>query len=153
MLPWVLAINFVAKLFYFYCCVSSTLNCGLYGLADFKNVSIVGHYVKDRTKDAQFIIIRQVWYFNNVFTQCINKSSLNQSNTYRGILVLLAALGTICLNWLIVLLVFIKLIIAQRASLSIHVVLWCAKKLHDGFVSFPVDVELQNFQCPMYYLY
>lgn len=27
-------------------------------LADFKNVSIVGHYVKDRTKDAQFIIIR-----------------------------------------------------------------------------------------------
>lgn len=24
---------------------------------DFKNVSIVGHYVKDRTKDAQFIII------------------------------------------------------------------------------------------------
>uniref|UniRef100_A0A9I9EJ05 RecF/RecN/SMC N-terminal domain-containing protein n=1 Tax=Cucumis melo TaxID=3656 RepID=A0A9I9EJ05_CUCME len=25
---------------------------------DFKNVSIVGHYVKDRTKDAQFIIIR-----------------------------------------------------------------------------------------------
>lgn len=29
-------------------------NCG----ADFKNVSIVGHYVKDRTKDAQFIIIR-----------------------------------------------------------------------------------------------
>jgi hypothetical protein len=27
-------------------------------LIDFKNVSIVGHYVKDRTKDAQFIIIR-----------------------------------------------------------------------------------------------
>ncbi|XP_059451340.1 structural maintenance of chromosomes protein 4-like [Corylus avellana] len=25
--------------------------------ADFKNVSIVGHYVKDRTKDTQFIII------------------------------------------------------------------------------------------------
>lgn len=33
---------------------------GSYGLADFKNVSIVGHYVKDRTKDAQFIIIRLV---------------------------------------------------------------------------------------------
>lgn len=29
-------------------------------IADFKNVSIVGHYVKDRTKDAQFIIIRLV---------------------------------------------------------------------------------------------
>ena len=28
------------------------------GIVDFKNVSIVGHYVKDRTKDAQFIIIR-----------------------------------------------------------------------------------------------
>lgn len=27
-------------------------------VTDFKNVSIVGHYVKDRTKDAQFIIIR-----------------------------------------------------------------------------------------------
>lgn len=27
-------------------------------VSDFKNVSIVGHYVKDRTKDAQFIIIR-----------------------------------------------------------------------------------------------
>jgi hypothetical protein len=26
--------------------------------ADFKNVSIVAHYIKDRTKDAQFIIIR-----------------------------------------------------------------------------------------------
>ncbi|KAK7410936.1 hypothetical protein VNO78_02176 [Psophocarpus tetragonolobus] len=26
---------------------------------DFKNVSIVGHYVKDRAKDAQFIIIRE----------------------------------------------------------------------------------------------
>ena len=25
--------------------------------ADFKNVSIVGHYIKDRTRDAQFIII------------------------------------------------------------------------------------------------
>lgn len=33
---------------------------GSYGFADFKNVSIVGHYVKDRTKDAQFIIIRLV---------------------------------------------------------------------------------------------
>lgn len=31
------------------------------GVPDFKNVSIVGHYVKDRTKDAQFIIIRQGW--------------------------------------------------------------------------------------------
>lgn len=30
-------------------------------LADFKNVSIVGHYVKDRTKDAQFIIIRYAY--------------------------------------------------------------------------------------------
>lgn len=29
-------------------------------MTDFKNVSIVGHYVKDRTKDAQFIIIRYV---------------------------------------------------------------------------------------------
>ncbi|KAG6545761.1 hypothetical protein Mapa_012722 [Marchantia paleacea] len=27
---------------------------------DFKNVSIVGHYIKDRTKNAQFIIIRSV---------------------------------------------------------------------------------------------
>lgn len=27
-------------------------------IVDFKNVSIVGHYVKDRTRDAQFIIIR-----------------------------------------------------------------------------------------------
>lgn len=25
--------------------------------ADFKNVSIVGHYIKDRTRDAQFVII------------------------------------------------------------------------------------------------
>jgi hypothetical protein len=31
---------------------------GSHGVPDFKNVSIVGHYVKDRTKDAQFIIIR-----------------------------------------------------------------------------------------------
>ncbi|KAK7841080.1 structural maintenance of chromosomes protein 4, partial [Quercus suber] len=31
---------------------------------DFKNVFIVGHYVKDRTKDAQFIIIS---LRNNVF--------------------------------------------------------------------------------------
>lgn len=29
-----------------------------FSFSDFKNVSIVGHYVKDRTKDAQFIIIR-----------------------------------------------------------------------------------------------
>ena len=27
------------------------------GRADFKNVSIVAHYIKERTKDAQFIII------------------------------------------------------------------------------------------------
>lgn len=27
-------------------------------VADFKNVSIVGHYIKERTKDAQFVIIR-----------------------------------------------------------------------------------------------
>lgn len=27
------------------------------GAADFKNVSIVAHYIKERTKDAQFIII------------------------------------------------------------------------------------------------
>jgi structural maintenance of chromosome 4 len=26
-------------------------------LADFKNVSIVGHYIKERTKNAQFVII------------------------------------------------------------------------------------------------
>ncbi len=25
--------------------------------ADFKNVSVVGHYIKDRTKNAQFVII------------------------------------------------------------------------------------------------
>lgn len=31
--------------------------CGCF-FSDFKNVSIVGHYVKDRTRDAQFIIIR-----------------------------------------------------------------------------------------------
>jgi structural maintenance of chromosome 4 len=38
-------------------------------LIDFKNVSIVGHYVKDRTKDAQFIIIRYYYQlrFNNIF--------------------------------------------------------------------------------------
>lgn len=46
-----------------------------------------------------------------------------------------AALGTICLNWLIDLLGFIKLIIAQRALLSIRGVLWFAKRLLDGFVS------------------
>jgi structural maintenance of chromosome 4 len=27
------------------------------GLADFKNVSIVAHYIKERTKNAQFVII------------------------------------------------------------------------------------------------
>lgn len=37
-------------------CIFSVLIVGC--LADFKNVSIVGHYVKDRTRDAQFIIIR-----------------------------------------------------------------------------------------------
>lgn len=38
-----------------------TLNLyDFYGIPDFKNVSIVGHYVKDRTKNAQFIIIRHV---------------------------------------------------------------------------------------------
>lgn len=39
----------------------SLISRNLYGSycgSDFKNVSIVGHYVKDRTKDAQFIIIR-----------------------------------------------------------------------------------------------
>jgi hypothetical protein len=38
-------------------------------LIDFKNVSIVGHYVKDRTKDAQFIIIRYYYQLrcNNIF--------------------------------------------------------------------------------------
>jgi len=51
-------INFVAKLFCCNCWLCNTLNYVLYGLADFKNVSIVGHYVKDRTKDVQFIIIR-----------------------------------------------------------------------------------------------
>lgn len=45
-------------------------------LADFKNVSIVGHYVKDRTKDAQFIIIRFVWYFYNVITHIPVRKSL-----------------------------------------------------------------------------
>lgn len=33
-------------------------------MTDFKNVSIVGHYVKDRTKDAQFIIIRYISLLN-----------------------------------------------------------------------------------------
>lgn len=37
---------------------SSIHSSGFCGVIDFKNVSIVGHYVKDRTKDAQFIIIR-----------------------------------------------------------------------------------------------
>lgn len=40
--------------------VDSINLCGSYAVADFKNVSIVGHYVKDRTKDAQFVIIRYV---------------------------------------------------------------------------------------------
>lgn len=35
---------------------------------DFKNVSIVGHYVKDRTKDAQFIIIRYAYYFSSLLS-------------------------------------------------------------------------------------
>lgn len=49
-------------------------------ILDFKNVSIVGHYVKDRTRDAQFIIIRYViqifWVGLTVvmFTSCTNKS-------------------------------------------------------------------------------
>jgi structural maintenance of chromosome 4 len=34
-------------------------------ILDFKNVSIVGHYVKDRTRDAQFIIIRyRIQYYS-----------------------------------------------------------------------------------------
>ncbi len=34
-----------------------TRPCALGSAADFKNVSIVGHYIKDRTKNAQFVII------------------------------------------------------------------------------------------------
>lgn len=32
-------------------------SCCLALFADFKNVSIVGHYIKERTKNAQFVII------------------------------------------------------------------------------------------------
>lgn len=39
-------------------------------VADFKNVSIVGHYVKDRTKDAQFIIIRLI-LSNHLSRDCL----------------------------------------------------------------------------------
>ena len=42
-------------IFFFFC---SSFTYQSIWFADFKNVSIVGHYVKDRTKDAQFIIIR-----------------------------------------------------------------------------------------------
>ena len=37
---------------------SSAFNKGIWRGSDFKNVSIVGHYIKERTKNAQFIIIR-----------------------------------------------------------------------------------------------
>jgi len=43
-----------------------------------------------------------------------------------------AVLGTTCLNWLIDLLGYTKLIIAQRALLSIREVLWYVKRLLDG---------------------
>ena len=46
-----------------------------------------------------------------------------------------AVLGTICLNWLIDLLGYIKRIIAQRALLSIRGVSWYAKRLLDGVVN------------------
>jgi hypothetical protein len=41
---------------YFRCILKDSL--GRLLVADFKNVSIVGHYIKERTKDAQFVIIR-----------------------------------------------------------------------------------------------
>jgi hypothetical protein len=42
---------------------------------DFKNVSIVGHYIKERTKDAQFVIIRfksplQIFSGISLLTMC-----------------------------------------------------------------------------------
>ena len=56
--------NWIDELYFFECHLFSKILYyvsplfGSYAVADFKNVSIVGHYVKDRTKDAQFIIIR-----------------------------------------------------------------------------------------------
>lgn len=56
--------NWIDELYFFECHLFSKILYyvsplfGSYVVADFKNVSIVGHYVKDRTKDAQFIIIR-----------------------------------------------------------------------------------------------
>jgi hypothetical protein len=62
-------------------------------------------------------------------------------NTYCGILILLAVLGTICLNWLIDLLVFIKLIIAQRASPLIRAVSSFARRGHEDLWA-NLDVKL-----------
>lgn len=70
----------------------------IFFVLDFKNVSIVGHYVKDRTKDAQFIIIRcarSAWLKSitikllEIFAKA---SSVN-------LLYFLSALGTTCLSW------------------------------------------------------
>lgn len=59
-------------------CFTNTIQCFnklmKFLFTDFKNVSIVGHYVKDRTKDAQFIIIRYV-YFGH-FSQMLLLSQL-----------------------------------------------------------------------------
>ena len=50
--------NWIDELYFFEILYYVSPLFGSYAVADFKNVSIVGHYVKDRTKDAQFIIIR-----------------------------------------------------------------------------------------------
>lgn len=44
--------------FCLYVCVSACSGFSVAALSDFKNVSIVAHYIKERTKNAQFIIIR-----------------------------------------------------------------------------------------------
>ena len=53
--PIAVALKETFFIFFFFC---SSFTYQSIWFADFKNVSIVGHYVKDRTKDAQFIIIR-----------------------------------------------------------------------------------------------
>lgn len=102
----------------------------------------MGHYVKERTKDAQFIIIRYVWvilFERYVLVMCMKcfKLVIYLTNT---------ALETTCSSWLIDLLASIKLTIAPKVSLSTLEVLWCVEKRLEffGLVSdliFPCSVS------------
>ena len=80
---------------------------------DFKNVSIVANYIKERTKNAQFIIISLRWVASTVFSD----------------LLMLCCPGPTCSSWLTDWWGSTRLMTAPRVSPSTHTC-WRRPSLH-----------------------